>query len=431
METDTEVDKTEVMTQNVAPNHVSELTKPQEKILKQVWTYLFHFWGIQVHGEKAFEKGPSVALTEKNTSVTGKKKKSFFNKLQSSYYGSDGDEKDSEPEESVYTLNMIHDCLKDIEPESTKEEFWGMLRLESPDSVLLKFIRARKYNTDKAMSMIAHSMHWRVGETKVDEILCGGERAAYENNENGIIKNLELQKAIISGQDKQGRPIILARPRLHYAHDQTEKEMEKYCLLVIEQARLFFRNQVDTATILFDLTGFSMSNMDYSPVKFLITCFEAHYPESLGHMFIHKAPWIFPPIWNIIKNWLDPVVVSKILFTKNAKDLSQYIDMEQLPEYLGGSNDIETDHFVKPDGSQDTKLQEQESAEKIKAKRNDLVQKFVDATVKWIETDSEEESNNYLQLKMELSEQLSENYSELDPYIRSRSVYDINGLLKV
>lgn len=32
---------------------------------------------------------------------------------------------------------------------------------------------------------------------------------------------------------------------------------------------------------------------DYAPVKFIIKCFEANYPESLGAVLIHQAPWIF------------------------------------------------------------------------------------------------------------------------------------------
>ena len=32
---------------------------------------------------------------------------------------------------------------------------------------------------------------------------------------------------------------------------------------------------------------------DYAPVKFMIKCFEANYPESLGAVLIHKAPWLF------------------------------------------------------------------------------------------------------------------------------------------
>ena len=41
------------------------------------------------------------------------------------------------------------------------------------------------------------------------------------------------------------------------------------------------------------MTGFSMANMDYTPVKFMIKCFEANYPECLGAVLVHKAPWLF------------------------------------------------------------------------------------------------------------------------------------------
>jgi hypothetical protein len=41
------------------------------------------------------------------------------------------------------------------------------------------------------------------------------------------------------------------------------------------------------------MTGFSMANMDYTPVKFMIKCFEANYPESLGAVLVHNSPWVF------------------------------------------------------------------------------------------------------------------------------------------
>lgn len=41
----------------------------------------------------------------------------------------------------------------------------------------------------------------------------------------------------------------------------------------------------------------TIRKQDYGPVKFMIKCFEANYPESLGVVLVHKAPWIFqgPP----------------------------------------------------------------------------------------------------------------------------------------
>lgn len=41
------------------------------------------------------------------------------------------------------------------------------------------------------------------------------------------------------------------------------------------------------------MSGFTLANMDYHPVKFMIQCFEANYPESLGVVLVHNAPWVF------------------------------------------------------------------------------------------------------------------------------------------
>ena len=39
-----------------------------------------------------------------------------------------------------------------------------------------------------------------------------------------------------------------------------------------------------------------LTDQDYGPVKFMIKCFEANYPESLGVVLVHKSPWIFHSI---------------------------------------------------------------------------------------------------------------------------------------
>lgn len=76
-------------------------------------------------------------------------------------------------------------------------------------------------------------------------------------------------------------------------------------------------------------------------VKFLVQCFEAYYPESLGILIIHKAPLVFWGVWKIIEPWLDPVVASKIRFTRGDKELTDVIEAERLPnKYEGGKDQV-------------------------------------------------------------------------------------------
>lgn len=90
-------------------------------------------------------------------------------------------------------------------------------------------------------------------------------------------------------------------------------------------------------TMIFDMTDSGIANMDQAPIKFMTSAFEANFPETLGLMIVHKAPWVFRGIWSLIRGWLDPIVAAKIVFTSTAEDLSKYVAMDRIPERMGGT----------------------------------------------------------------------------------------------
>src|ERR1700755_2748639 len=101
------------------------------------------------------------------------------------------------------------------------------------------------------------------------------------------------------------------------------------------------------------MTSFTMANMDYTPVKFMIKIFEANYPESLGAVLVHKAPWIFQGIWKIIRGWLDPVVAGKVHFTSNVDDLEKFIPRSQIIKELEGDEQWEYKYVEPVQGEND------------------------------------------------------------------------------
>ena len=58
----------------------------------------------------------------------------------------------------------------------------------------------------------------------------------------------------------------------------------------------------------------------------------------MGALFIINAPWIFQPLWAMIKPWLDPVTKAKfhVLGSNFLPKLLEYIDEDQIPSSLGG-----------------------------------------------------------------------------------------------
>ncbi|CAF1473158.1 unnamed protein product [Rotaria sp. Silwood1] len=105
----------------------------------------------------------------------------------------------------------------------------------------------------------------------------------------------------------------------------------------METVRKLIEAPVETNTIVFDLSGFRLKNMDYQHIKFFINLIENYYPELLGQVIILNAPWIFYGCWTIISKWLDPTLRDEIRFVKNEVELAQHIDPSALPRRLNGA----------------------------------------------------------------------------------------------
>jgi hypothetical protein len=172
------------------------------------------------------------------------------------------------------------------------------------------------------------------------------------------------------------------------------------------------------------MSHFTMANMDYAPVKFMIKVFEANYPESLGVVLVHKAPWLFNAIWKIIKGWLDPVVASKVHFTSDVHDLEQYIPKSQIIKELGGEEDWAY-KYVEPVPGENALMKEEAPRIKLEEERTREVLEYQRKTFEWITSGSTE-------IKAErdkLAHKLNTNYWQLDPYIRARTIYDRTGVI--
>jgi hypothetical protein len=95
-----------------------------------------------------------------------------------------------------------------------------------------------------------------------------GELYSVETNDDGFMKQLRLGKSYLHGVDAHERPICLVRTRLHHSSDQQPEALERFTVWEMETARLLLTGNVDTACVVFDMTGFtvyySMTITDHS-----------------------------------------------------------------------------------------------------------------------------------------------------------------------
>lgn len=291
------IDTLKMSSQDIPPGHLGNLTKEQEAKLREMWTILFKLFGIKFEGSH-LEKSPTSGSNPPQSPTDNKKKsrRSFFGlgsrkeEPTSAESGIAGLSLSDEDDKYGQT-NEFRQAVADLTPEQLRESLWSMTKADHPDSLLLRFLRARKWDVNRAIVMLISTIRWRLVEMHVDDdIMGGGEAKALEmsNSSDQTTKKLgadfmdqtRMGKSIIHGVDKQGRPICMIRVKMHRIGVHAEKSTERYTVHMIETARLMLPRPVETAVVMFDMTGFSMANMVCSQQGFdSVTAF---YSRNVG-----------------------------------------------------------------------------------------------------------------------------------------------------
>ncbi|KAI0436639.1 CRAL/TRIO domain-containing protein [Xylaria telfairii] len=320
----------------------------------------------------------------------------------------------------------------DMSPGDFRRGLWGFILSEHPDTLVLRFLRAREWDAEEAMGMLVSAVNWRVERNMAEIVIRDGESVGMKEEQSaddkGLIAQYRSGKSYVRGTDKENRLIYVIRVRLHHPQLQSCAAMETYILHNIESLRILAKPPNDKFCLIFDMTGFGLKNMDFHVVRFLISVFEARYPETLGVVLIHNAPFVFWGIWNMIKGWLDPIIASKINFTRKPADLLQFISKENLQTSFGGEDTWEYE-YIEPVKGENAKLEEVEKRTQIQQERSELIGEFELETTEWACLVSGSPAGKEKALRrIELAHQLSRNYWKLDPYIRARTYYHRLGI---
>ncbi|CDO56074.1 similar to Saccharomyces cerevisiae YLR380W CSR1 Phosphatidylinositol transfer protein with a potential role in regulating lipid and fatty acid metabolism under heme-depleted conditions [Geotrichum candidum] len=406
----TETSITEKVTLLDEPGRIHNLTPEQEKKLKDMWTQILIHTG---HLPNDLTSTPSLS-EHPLTSKRGWFKRS---------------DEPTANEDPIALAKAFSDPVEGISSSDLIDTLFFMIKTDRPDNFLLRFLRARKWDVKEALATIATSLNW-VFHSHSADILKKGDLGFIRENYDGMLLQLKSGKCWLAGHDYHGRPVLQVQPSKHDPNAQSTETIEDFAVYVVESARLSFKTPVDTITVIFDMSGFSLSNMDYAAVKFIIQCLEYHFPESLGILFIHKAPWIFSGIWSIIKNWIDPVVASKVKFSKSSNDLSEHVPLEFISRELGGNNPSEY-KFIEPDPNENDLMNDFSKRDEILATRQKLRENFISTTIDWINSTTESDNDANRKKKMELSDDLYANLWEADPYVRARTIFDRNGFIEL
>lgn len=212
---------------------------------------------------------------------------------------------------------------------------------------LQRFLRARQHDLKKAEKMFLDHLAWRKDfgtDTILDDFVYN-ERDSF----------LALYPQGYHKVDKSGRPIYvqhLGQINLKALKNvTTEERMIKYHVQEYERALKYIfpacskvrGHYISQTLAILDLKGVGLRHLNGDVKRILssiTTIDQNNYPETLGKTLIINAPAVFRAIWAIVKPMLDPRTQAKIEVcpADYMKVLIKWIDIENIPSYLGGKS---------------------------------------------------------------------------------------------
>ncbi len=86
--------------------------------------------------------------------------------------------------------------------------------------------------------------------------------------------------------------------------------------------------------------------------------------------------------------------------------------------------------YKEPIPGENDKMKDTETRDRLLASREELVKQFESTTLAWIKNPTGEEAKTIKEKREAIAVQLRDGYWQLDPYVRSRSLYDRVGIIQ-
>lgn len=244
---------------------VGHLTPDQEVKLRQLWTIIMKAGDSQ---ESSIVSSANV-IDSQNPAQHQNRRLSSLSRVKSSASGEIGIPSPSTncsslmealqtTDISAADIKSAEEVLSRMSPGQLRMGFLSSIQHEHPDALMLRFLRARKWDVSKAFIMMAGVIEWRMKEMNVDQLMAEGELQALKLSQStsnatdkksghDFLAQMQMGKVFVHGVDTRGRPICVVRVRLHRPGEQSEETLERYIVHFIESVRLMLVPPAETA----------------------------------------------------------------------------------------------------------------------------------------------------------------------------------------
>ena len=223
------------------------------------------------------------------------------------------------------------------------------------DIDVLRFLKARNNNLQKASLMLNEYLTWYV--TPIKGVESDTPRTILDQPDPDAEVWGQYFPYSFLGHDKEGCPIYwektgecsqtfpeaikrLSEDKMVWMHILKQEVTLRTRMSV---ASAFYKTQITKQIGIMDLANVSYA-VDFRAMSYCtrsVTIDQNYYPETLKTLYIINAPWFFNMLWAIVRPFLDTVTANKfvILGSDYIDKLREAIDDSQIPVEFGGSRE--------------------------------------------------------------------------------------------
>ncbi|XP_068562491.1 SEC14-like protein 2 isoform X2 [Cebidichthys violaceus] len=239
----------------------------------------------------------------------------------------------------------------DLSPKQAEllTEFRGRIQDVLPDlpaqhdHYLLRWLRARSFNVQKAEVMIRKHLEFR-RKMNVDSIISDWKPPeVIEQYVSGGMCGFDREGSpiwydVIGPLDPKGLLLSATKQDFMKTKIRHTEVLHRECRRQSEK----LGQNIEAVSLIYDCEGLGLKHVWKPAVETygeILTMFEENYPEGLKRVFLIKAPKMFPMAYNLIKHFLCEETRRKIIVLGSnwQEVLRKHIDPEQLPVVYGGT----------------------------------------------------------------------------------------------
>lgn len=252
-------------------------------------------------------------------------------------------------ENTEYVCTLSDELIKKAEEELNEKPQWRSrdiqalrdmlekkpeLQIRKDDAFLLRFLRAKKFDYDRAFNLIVRHYEMRADEKN---------KQLFTNLRPSAIKHVldAGVTGVLPHRDKLGRKVILFRPgkwdpSLYPLDDVFRTNFLTLSKLIQDEA-----TQVSGVVMMMDLGDIGWAQArNISPfyAKRVMSLLQDCFPMRFKGMHYLNEPVIFDAIFAVVRPFMKEKLLQRLHFHgKNYAELREFIDVEHLPQDYGGN----------------------------------------------------------------------------------------------